>query len=295
MHNTSKPMQEQIAAFTQLVRIKYSIFSASGIIVSGIISRDLQRIQSEYFVAFLIVFFTAIASFALNDYYDLDIDTKNKRFDRPLVHGRLSKTTALLTTLCSLGIAIVLSFFLNDIATILIMTSLPVFILYNVGWKKALLVKNLIIAYAYVATILLGALISDTMLEPIILYFAGMGFIVGLAFEIMIDITDVIGDTANNVQTIATHFGTKTAARVSILLYTMIIVLDPLPFFLELEPLLYRDFLFLSLISLPIISYGLVSFSLLNAQSTERINWLKQQLFITMQVGSIVYILGIAI
>jgi 4-hydroxybenzoate polyprenyltransferase len=65
------------------------------------------------------------------------------------------------------------------------------------GWKKVLFIKNLIIAYAFVTTILLGALISDTTLEPIILYFASMGFIIGLAFEIMIDIANVIGDNAN--------------------------------------------------------------------------------------------------
>jgi geranylgeranylglycerol-phosphate geranylgeranyltransferase len=116
MHNTSKTIQKQIAAFTQLVRIEYSILSTSGIIVSGIISRDLHGMQIEYIIAFLIVFFTAIASFALNDYYDLEIDTKNKRIDRPLVLDRLSKPTALLTSLCSLGLAISLIFFLNDLA-----------------------------------------------------------------------------------------------------------------------------------------------------------------------------------
>jgi 4-hydroxybenzoate polyprenyltransferase len=95
------------------------------------------------------------------------------------------------------------------------------------GWKKVLFIKNLIIAYAFVTTILLGALISDTTLEPIILYFASMGFIIGLAFEIMIDIANVIGDNANKVPTIATYFGTKTAARLSKLFYTMIMILDP--------------------------------------------------------------------
>ena len=290
---TTYTLQEQIVAFAQLVRIEYSLFSASGIFISGVISRDLQGMQIEYLIAFLILFFTAMASFALNDYYDLEIDTKNKRVDRPLVHNRLSKTVALLTTLISLGIVGILSFFLNDLAQLLVVLSLPVFILYNMGWKKILFLKNVIIAYAFVATILLGDLVSDPVLEPITLYFAGMGFIVGLGFEIMIDIADVAGDTANGVQTIATRFSLNTAARVSILLYIMIMILDPLPFFLEIEPLLHRDVVFLSLISLPVISYALASFSLFKDQSIERISRVKQQLFFTMQVGSLVYIIGI--
>lgn len=290
---TTYTLQEQIVAFAQLVRIEYSLFSASGIFISGVISRDLQGMQIEYLIAFLILFFTAMASFALNDYYDLEIDTKNKRVDRPLVHNRLSKTVALLTTLISLGIVGILSFFLNDLAQLLVVLSLPVFILYNMGWKKILFLKNVIIAYAFVATILLGDLVSDPVLEPITLYFAGMGFIVGLGFEIMIDIADVAGDTANGVQTIATRFSLNTAARVSILLYIVIMILDPLPFFLEIEPLLHRDVVFLSLISFPVISYALASFSLFKDQSIERISRLKQQLFFTMQVGSLVYIIGI--
>jgi geranylgeranylglycerol-phosphate geranylgeranyltransferase len=290
---TTYTLQEQIVAFAQLVRIEYSLFSASGIFISGVISRDLQGMQIEYLIAFLILFFTAMASFALNDYYDLEIDTKNKRVDRPLVHNRLSKTVALLITLISLGIVGILSFFLNDLAQLLVVSSLPVFILYNMGWKKILFLKNVIIAYAFVATILLGDLVSDPVLEPIILYFAGMGFIVGFGFEIMIDIADVAGDTANGVQTIATRFSLNTAARVSILLYIVIMILDPLPFFLEIEPLLHRDVVFLSLISFPVISYALASFSLFEDQSIERITRLKQQLFFTMQVGSLVYIIGI--
>jgi geranylgeranylglycerol-phosphate geranylgeranyltransferase len=149
-----------------------------------------------------------------------------------------------------------------------------------------------IIAYAFAATSLLGALVSDAVLEPIVLYFAGMGFIVGLAFEIMIDIADITGDRANDVQTIATCFSSKTAAGVSIL-YILIMVLDPLPFFLEIEPRLYHDVVFLGLICVPVISYAVASFSLFMDQSIEQINRLKQQLFFTMQVGSLVYIIGV--
>ena len=51
------------------------------------------------FDKFILTFFTALfleaSTFALNDYYDFEIDKKNKRIDRPLVRGDISKNTAL--------------------------------------------------------------------------------------------------------------------------------------------------------------------------------------------------------
>ena len=111
----------------------------------------------------------------------------------------------------------------------------------------------------------------------------------------MIDIADVVGDSASGVHTIATRFSPKTAASVSILLYIVIMILDPLPFFVKIEPFLYHDVVFLSLICLPVISYAAASYSLFTDPSIERINRLKQQLFFTMQVGSLSYIIGIIV
>lgn len=287
--------REKWAAFFQLIRLDYSLFSGSGILLSGIISGDLHGVQSDFVFAFLVVFFTAIAAFALNDYYDLAIDIRNRRYDRPLVLSLLSPRTALLTAFCALIVVIGLSLFMNQLALGLIVVSLPVFILYNVGLKKLLFVKNLIIAFAFVATILLGAVVSDGVLEPLSLYFASMGFIVGFAFEVMIDISDVPGDTASGVQTVASRFGAKVAALVSILLYAVIMVLDPLPFFVMIDSRLYWDYGFFLFIMIPVISYLRASIVLWRDQSPDNIVQLKRQLFVTMQIGSLAYVVGVIV
>ena len=79
----------------------------------------------------------------------------------------------------------------------LVLESLALFILYSLGLKKIFLFKNFIIAYAFVATILLGSQISDTIIEPLIIFIALMGFIVELAYEIMLDIADAKVDKKN--------------------------------------------------------------------------------------------------
>ena len=65
----------------------------------------------------MLKFFNALfleaSTFALNDYYDLEIDKKNKRDDRPLVRGDLSPKTALYLFTVFFPLGIVCSYFVN--------------------------------------------------------------------------------------------------------------------------------------------------------------------------------------
>lgn len=279
--------------FFKLVRFDYSFFSALGVILSGFLAGDLRGFQVEYVIAFLIVLFSAIGSFSLNDYFDFEVDKKNKRLDRPLTYDVLSKKSVLITGIIELFLAVFFSFFLNLLATSLVLVSICFFILYSLGLKKIFLLKNIIIAFAFVATILLGSIVSDVTVEPLIIFFAIMGFIVGLAIEIMLDIADVEGDKELKISTIASRFSKKIAAWISIILYFSIIVLDPLPFFIMIDSRLNNDPVFVLLILIPIVSYIFAIKSLKQNMSNKNIFKLKRQLFLTMQIGSIAYLVGV--
>jgi geranylgeranylglycerol-phosphate geranylgeranyltransferase len=283
----------RVQAFFKLIRVDYSFYSALGVVLSGLLAGDLQGLQGEYVVAFLIVFLSAVGSFAINDYYDLEIDRKNSRYDRPLVSGLLSRRSAIITGLVSFSLVVALSQVLNQTAMVIVITSMPVFFLYSARLKRMFLIKNALIAYAYVVTILLGAVISDAYLEPLIIYFAMMGFLVGMAFEIMLDLGDVEGDKERGIGSIAAKFGLKNAAKASVILYAVIMILDPLPFVARIDPRLYRDFGFLFLVLIPVISYFFVVKSLINNQSKRNIVKLKKKVLVTMQVGSIAYLAGV--
>ncbi|NIU39065.1 hypothetical protein GWN65_03570, partial [Candidatus Bathyarchaeota archaeon] len=244
-------------------------------------------------IAFLIVFLSAVGSFAFNDYCDFEVDRRNNRSDRPLVLGLLSMQLALITGLVSFFLVILLSLFLNLLAMALVLFSLPLFFLYSLGLKKKFFAKNILIGFAYVATIFLGSLVSDSALEPLIVYFAVMGFIVGLAFEIMLDIGDVEGDKNLGIETLAVEFGVESAAKLSIALYIVIMVLDPLPFFTMIDLRLHLDYVFLFLVCIPVISYFFTSKLLMKNQSRSKIFELKKRVFVTMQIGSIVYLIGV--
>ena len=280
-------------AFFRLIRLDYSFFSAFGVFLSGLLAGDLVGFQIEYLVVFFVVFFSAIGAFAFNDYFDFEADKLNKRSDRPLVLGLLSGKLALIIGVFSFFLVIFLSLFLNPFSMFLVLLSLPLFYLYSLGLERIFFVKNILIGYAFLATIFLGSLVSDSALEPLIIYFGVMGFIVGLAFEVMLDIGDVKGDTTLRVETLAVKLGIKSAAKISVSLFVAIMVLDLLPFVVLIDSRLYLDYVFLSLIFIPVYSYFFVAKSLIRDQSKSKIFQLKKRVFFTMQMGSFAYLVGV--
>ena len=281
-----------LKGFFKLIRVEICLFATIGLFVSGILAEDLTGFQWEFLIAFLIIFFSAAGSLAINDYFDFEIDRENQRKDRPIVLGLISRKTALYTGILFLVIVVILSIFLNLTAMIFTLISFPIFYLYSLGLKRIFPFKNLLIAGSYSATILFGSLISDSFLEPIIIYFAIMGFIIGLGSEIMFDIADIEGDKVQRVKTIPNKFGTKKAAILSIFTYFVIIVLDPLPFYVFIDSRFYFDYVFLALICIPILGYIILSISLFRNQTKENTVKLRKLIFLVMQIGTIAYLIG---
>ncbi len=287
--------KEKIIGFLKLIRIELCVFGTIGFFVSGILAGDLIGFQFEYIVGFLIIFVSEAGAFAINDYIDYEIDIKNNRSDRPLVLGLLSRKSALIIAIILMIFNLLLILFLNGVALFLALISIPAFYIYSLGLKKLVIVKNALIAYSYAGTILFGSLVTDAVLEPIIIYFAFMGFIVGLGSEIMFDIADIEGDKELGINSIPNKLGLKTAAKVSVVFYFIIIIMDPLPFFVLIDSRLYLDPLFLILILIPVISYVFLSISLLKNQTKENTLKLRKLIFVIMQIGVLSYLIGVLV
>ena len=285
-------MKESIRAYSKLIRLDRALSAAFGVIFSGLIVQDLVGFQWEYVVAFFIVLFSAFANFGFNDYCDFETDRLNRRLDRPLVQGTLPRKTALIAAGGSSAIALILTILLNPLARRLVLVGLPISLFYNLGIKRILILKNASIAFANVGIILLGSIVSDTVLEPLTLYFAIIGFFVGLSYEVMLDIADVEGDRALGIETIPTRFGVNAAAWFSIILGIGGVIIDPLPFFIHVDPRLYGDYLFLFLILIPVISRIGISKSLFEDQSKENIFRLKKKVFRNIQLGCVCFLIG---
>ena len=109
----------------------------------------------------------------------------------------------------------------------------------------------------------------------------------------MFDIADVEGDKELNINTIPNKFGLKSAAIFSVILYIIIIIMDPLPFFILIDSRLYFDPIFLMLILIPVFSYIFLSISLLRNQTKENTLRLRKLIFVIMQIGVLAYLIGV--
>ena len=283
---------ETVRNYLRLIRLGRALSASFGVLFTGIVVGDLVEFQYIYIIACLVVFFSAVANFGLNDYSDIEADRRNYRVDRPLAQGQLKPKTALLTAIISTALALILSFLLNPVARLLIFLGLPTSLLYNLFLKRYILLKNAFIGLANVGVVLIGSLVSDLVLERLALYIAVIGFFFSLSYETMLDIADMEGDRAKGVNTIPNRFGVRNAMIFSLIFGFGAIIIDPLPFFIEIDSRLSGDYLFLSLILLPVINRLFISRSLLNDHSPENIFRLKKRIFRNLQLGCLCYLIG---
>lgn len=163
----------------------------------------------------------AAGGYVINDYYDKEIDSINKK-DRVLPSGLISLQTAFKYSLVLFLSGIILSFFLKNFicTSIAIINSLLLFF-YARNLKKQFLTGNLVVAFAAASTFIYGA-IANTNLKN--------GFIIGIyAFlftlirEFIKDIEDSKADSFYKAKTLPIILGKKNtmiiATLISILLW----------------------------------------------------------------------------
>jgi 4-hydroxybenzoate polyprenyltransferase len=279
----------------RLIRFERAISAAAGVLITGVIVNDLTGFQWSYVLACLAVFFSAIANFVLNDVHDVEVDRVNNRTNRPVANGVISKQTALKIAIISSVLAYGLVYQLNPIPRFMIMIGLPITLAYNIYLKRYIVFKNLFTALANVGVILLGALILDSVVEPLAYYIALLGFFFSFSYEVMLDIADTKGDMAIGIDTIPVKYGKRKAALLSTLIGLGAVAANILPFFLNVDPRLFRDYLFLALILAPVANRIWISRALINDYSPENIMRLKGRLFRNLQLGGICYLIGFLI
>ncbi len=210
------------------------------------------------FDKFILTFFTALfleaSTFALNDYYDLEIDKKNKRVDRPLVRGDISKNTALYLFFILFPLGIVCSYFVNLTCFIIALVTALFAIFYDVILKKIKLLGNFFIAYTMAIPFIFGAasVLTKTSfaidLSPAIFIIALIAFLAGAGREIMKDVMDFEGDKEEGVRSFPRYIGIRKSNMISALFYIIAIALSFLPFFMSRYDVYYQNYYYFSFV-----------------------------------------------
>jgi len=235
---------KKLKAIWELMRLGHGVMLFIAILIGSLISQktlfsNLNLPILNIFLTFFTALFLEASTFALNDYYDLEIDRINKRTDRPLVRGDLSPKTALNIFYLLFPLGLLCSYFVNMTCFLIALITALISVLYDVKMKKIKLIGNFYIAYIMAipfvfggATVLGNNAFSIETINPVIYVIAFIAFLAGAGREIMKDVMDFEGDKRQGVKSFPRYIGIRASNGIATIFYLCAITLSFLPFFL---------------------------------------------------------------
>ena len=247
---------KKIKAIWKLMRLEHGVMIALGILVGSLVALKGSGFPS--FDKFILTFFTALfleaSTFALNDYYDLEIDKKNKRLDRPLVRGDLQPKSALYLFFIFFPFGLICSFFVNITCFVIALITALLAVLYDAKMKKIKLLGNFYIAYVMAIPFIFGGaavITNETIffeIGPSIYIIALIAFIAGSGREIMKDVMDFKGDKEKGVRSFPKYIGVRKSNILAAIFYIVAVILSLIPFFNENFELYYLNYYYLTFV-----------------------------------------------
>src|SRR4030042_1677160 len=251
---------KKLKAIWELMRLEHGVMLFLAILIGSLISqKTLYDNPNLPLLNIVLTFFTALfleaSTFALNDYYDLEIDRINKRTDRPLVRGDISSKTALYSFYILFPLGLICSYFVNITCFVIALITALLSVLYDVKMKKIKLVGNFYIAYIMAipfifggAAVLKNNVFSLENINPVIYVIALIAFLAGSGREIMKDVMDFEGDKKHGVKSFPKYIGVRKSNIIAAFFYVAAIALSFIPFLVESYDIYYQNIYYLLLV-----------------------------------------------
>lgn len=222
-------MESRIRAVLELTRIEHSLMLAIAVTAAELIVRGLPTLP-VFVLSLITPVFISMASFAINDYYDLEADRLNGK-RRPLVRRVLRPKDALNITAMCLVVGIGASFFINYYAFTIAVVFGILALLYSYKLKGIVLLGNTYIALSMAIPFIFGNYVVSNNIGTGIVLVSLMIFLSGLAREIHGTIRDVRGDRkARSFRTLPGVIGIRPSAVLALLFYLIAITISILLF-----------------------------------------------------------------
>jgi len=293
---------KKFKAVWELMRLEHGVMLFIAILIGSVIAQKALGVAGfPSFNNLILTFFTALfleaSTFALNDYYDLEIDRKNKRNDRPLVRGDLSPKTALYLFFVFFPLGIICSYFVNYTCFVIGLITALFAILYDVKLKKIKLLGNFYIAYVMAIPFIFGgaAVLEETTFSiavpEVIFVIALIAFLAGSGREIMKDVMDFAGDKEEGVKSFPFYIGIRKSNIVAACFYLVAIVFSLIPFFMSRYELYYYNYYYLAVVLITDIMLLTTSLLLLFKKDIDMKIHRKSTL-IAIFVGLIAFLIG---
>ena len=218
----------------KLTRFEHALMLALAVLIGQtIVLGSIPPLNLILALSLLVPIFSEMGAFALNDYFDIDTDRLNKKKDRPLVEGRISPGFALFFSVASIILSTVFAFFINFNAFAIVVIFNAMAVIYNWRMKDLPLVGNVYIALTMAIPFIFGNYVVSDELTILAVVLAALGFVAGLAREIIKSVQDMEGDmAARDSRTLPVMIGRKKSLVIAVILYLFFIPLSAMPFFM---------------------------------------------------------------
>jgi len=226
------------SALISLIRPVNSVMIGFAVIVGVAVVEPSKILSLESMLGFFTGFFVSSYSMVINDVYDIEIDRINSP-NRPIPSGTMSLMQANMfaAVLLLIGFAS---------ASLISLTNIAVAALFGlIAWgysywgKKQGLSGNMMVAASMAVPYVFGGVAigkgSDVMLWSLAL----TSFLAGTGREVVKTISDVDGDKARDVRSIAITKGEKMASRIGALFFLAAISTSLLPLILGITGIVY--------------------------------------------------------
>ncbi|HZY94642.1 MAG TPA: UbiA family prenyltransferase [Candidatus Bathyarchaeia archaeon] len=274
-----------LEAFLAIIRIPNCIMIGLAVLIGEIIGLGTLPSLGRAILGFATAFLLLAGTMVLNDIYDVEIDRVNSP-DRPLPSGKIkvSQAYAIVIVLSLLGV--LSAALLGTVAFLVALLALGLMIYYNARGKKAGLVGNAVVSFNIALPFVFGGLAVNN-LRPLLFVFSILAYFANMAREIAKGISDVRGDRAEGVKTLAVLKGTRFAAWMSSGFFVAAVIASFLtPLWDRVSILYYPGVLVADL------GFLYSSYRLLTDQGPETVKAVKTQVLVWMLFGLVGFLMG---
>jgi geranylgeranylglycerol-phosphate geranylgeranyltransferase len=243
-----------LKAIWELMRLEHGVMIAIAILIGAVITKQEIPPIHTFILTFTTALFLEASTFALNDYFDIEIDKHNKRMDRPLVRGDLSPQVALLIFFILFPLGIISAYLVNLTCFLIALITAAFAVIYDVWMKKIKLLGNFFIAYIMAIPFVFGGAMMVEInafaltVSPAIIIIALIAFLSGVGREIMKDVMDYLGDKKKGVRSFPRYLGVKLSNNIAALFYITAVILSFLPFFQSIYSQYYFNYYYLAIV-----------------------------------------------
>ncbi|HTX43455.1 MAG TPA: UbiA family prenyltransferase, partial [Methanocella sp.] len=154
-------MANKLKAVWELTRLEHGLIYGLGVFVALVIAAHGSLPDPRIALAGVLgAMLAEMGAFAMNDYFDVDVDIKNNRTDRPIVRGDISKGEAMWIAIVTSALGVVAMYFTDSIGAVIVTIVLVLFgALYNARLKEYGIWGNIYISFTMAAPFLFGSML----------------------------------------------------------------------------------------------------------------------------------------